>query len=197
VERFHRNLKDALRARLRTENWFDELPWVLLGIRTAPKEDLQTSSAELVYGGPLVVPGEFLSPQEPTALPEFLQKLRQTMSNLHPVPTSHHGPIASQVPKAVATCEFVFIRKGMLMRTLQRPYEGPFRVIARTDKTVTVLRGTSQDVVTLDRVKPAYTETLPRATYAQKAGQSPISNSVPVTTTRKGRPVNLPTRFRQ
>ena len=28
----------------------DELPWVLLGLRTAPKDDLHASTAELVYG---------------------------------------------------------------------------------------------------------------------------------------------------
>ena len=46
VERFHRHLKTS-------SNWSDELPWVLLGIRTTPKEYLETSSAELVYGAPL------------------------------------------------------------------------------------------------------------------------------------------------
>ena len=53
VERFHRHLKSALKARLTGPNWMDELPWVLLGIRTAPKEDIGCSSAELVYGAPL------------------------------------------------------------------------------------------------------------------------------------------------
>ena len=41
------------------QQWAQELPWVLLGIRTAPKEDLGCSSAELVYGAPVTVPGEF------------------------------------------------------------------------------------------------------------------------------------------
>jgi hypothetical protein len=35
---------------------------VLLGIRTSFKEDLQASVAELVYGEPLRIPGEFLTP---------------------------------------------------------------------------------------------------------------------------------------
>ena len=39
VERFHRHLKEALRARLTDANWIDVLPWVLLGIRMAPKAD--------------------------------------------------------------------------------------------------------------------------------------------------------------
>ena len=60
VEHFHRHLKSALHAQLLRPNWQDELPWVLLGIRTAPKEDLGTSSAELVYGSPLMVRGNFL-----------------------------------------------------------------------------------------------------------------------------------------
>ena len=61
VKRFHRHLKAALRARLTGPNWSNELPWVLLGIRTAPKEDLGCSSAEMVYGAPLTVPGDFIS----------------------------------------------------------------------------------------------------------------------------------------
>ncbi|GFR69708.1 transposon Ty3-G Gag-Pol polyprotein [Elysia marginata] len=41
VERFHRTLKAALKTRLKGPNWADELPWVLLGLRTVPMEDLQ------------------------------------------------------------------------------------------------------------------------------------------------------------
>ena len=50
IERHHRHLKTALKARLDNENWVDELPIVLLGIRAAPKEDIGCSAAELVYG---------------------------------------------------------------------------------------------------------------------------------------------------
>ena len=45
IERFHRSLKAALRARLTMPNWIEELPWVMLGLQTAPKEDLGTSVA--------------------------------------------------------------------------------------------------------------------------------------------------------
>ena len=38
VERVHRQLKDALRAREAGADWPDHLPWVLLGLRAAPKE---------------------------------------------------------------------------------------------------------------------------------------------------------------
>jgi hypothetical protein len=39
VERFHRHLKDALLARCTAVHWVDHLPWVLLGLRAAAKED--------------------------------------------------------------------------------------------------------------------------------------------------------------
>ena len=49
VERFHRQLKVALKAQAHPEHWTDALPMVLLGIRTALKEDIQCTAAELVY----------------------------------------------------------------------------------------------------------------------------------------------------
>ena len=58
VERFHRTLKDALKCAARTsKSWKQSLPWVLLGIRNAPKLDRETSTAEVVFGVPLRVPG--------------------------------------------------------------------------------------------------------------------------------------------
>ncbi|KAJ8400285.1 hypothetical protein AAFF_G00399790 [Aldrovandia affinis] len=59
-ERFHCSMKAALRASLKDDSWCDWLPWVLPGIRTAPKDDLQSSSAELVYRQPLRMPGGFI-----------------------------------------------------------------------------------------------------------------------------------------
>jgi transposase InsO family protein len=64
VERFHRRLKDALRARLAGSDWPTHLPWVLLGLRVAPREDSGISAAELVYGCALSLPGQFLSGSE-------------------------------------------------------------------------------------------------------------------------------------
>uniref|UniRef100_UPI00358DFA03 coiled-coil domain-containing protein 138 n=1 Tax=Myxine glutinosa TaxID=7769 RepID=UPI00358DFA03 len=56
-ERFHRSLKAALRASFHDGGWVDRLPWVLLGHRTAHKDDLRASAAELAFGQPLRVPG--------------------------------------------------------------------------------------------------------------------------------------------
>jgi transposase InsO family protein len=58
VERCHRQLKDVLPARSAANDWPDHLPWVLLGLRAAPKEDSAVSSADMVLGDPLVLPGQ-------------------------------------------------------------------------------------------------------------------------------------------
>jgi transposase InsO family protein len=59
IERFHRQLKSALKAHGASTHWVEALPLVLLSIRTAVKSDLQCSVAELVYGTTLRLPGEF------------------------------------------------------------------------------------------------------------------------------------------
>ncbi len=65
VERVHRQLKDALRARGAGPAWHSHLPWVLLGLRAVPKEDPAVSSAELITGTPLVLPGQLLHGPNP------------------------------------------------------------------------------------------------------------------------------------
>ena len=38
--------------------WLDHLPWALLGIRAAPKEDSAVSSAEAIFNTPLTIPSQ-------------------------------------------------------------------------------------------------------------------------------------------
>jgi hypothetical protein len=78
VERFHRRLKDSLRARLVGGDWPDHLPWVLLGLRAAPREDSVVSAAELVYGSPLSLPGQFLTAAKPPPS-SFVRQLQSTV----------------------------------------------------------------------------------------------------------------------
>ena len=62
VERFHRQLKAALRARCSGADWLEHLPWVLLGLRTAPKEEAGVSAAEAAYGHSLMLPSQLQPP---------------------------------------------------------------------------------------------------------------------------------------
>ena len=187
VERFHRHLKTSLKARLKSTNWREELPIVMLGIRTAVKEDLQCSPAELVYGTTLRLPGEFfnsshMTSPDPTSL---LDRLRETMRRQRPVPAQHHGPLrSSHIPDALHNATHVFVRHDATRGPLHRPYDGPFLVIERNDKYFTLSNNGRTDTVSIDRLKPAFIEQMPQAPPPAPA------------TTRSGRAVNVPARFR-
>jgi len=194
VERFHRHMKSSLRARLTGPNWVEELPWVLLGIRTSPKEDLGASSAELVYGTPLTVPGDFLaaptSSQNPAA---FLSGLQDTVRAFKPVPTSQHGTHTSSVPPDLHGSQYVFVRRDAHRSPLQRPYEGPYKVIQASPKVFTLDMGGRQEKVSVDRLKPAHldldqpvqvAQPRPRGRppRVQQSGAPPRTTSAPATT---------------
>lgn len=157
VERFHRHLKSALRARLTGPGWYDELPWVLLGIRTAPKDDLGSSAAELVYGSPLTVPGEFVNGHRVTEQThaQVLKRLRETVGSLVPQPTTWHSATPALVPPALASSKYVFLRRDAHRTPLQNPYEGPYRVIEHGDKFCKIDMGGRTETISVDRLKPA------------------------------------------
>ena len=157
----------------------DELPWVMLGIRTAPKEDLGTSSAELVHGAPLSVPGDFLAiPSHATSPATFLPALWDKVRHFAPVPTSHHGRVSPFMPPELSRSKFVFVRRGQ-QSPLKCPYEGPFKVLARDDKTFSLDYGGRLERVTIDRLKPAHLDI-----------DQPVRAAMPP---RRGRPPRRPT----
>ncbi|GFO43156.1 Pol polyprotein [Plakobranchus ocellatus] len=176
AERLHRTLKSALKARLQGPNWADELPWILLGLRTAPKEDIGSSAAELVYGIPLTVPGEFIDPFA-KCVPSGIGRdsCYRNIKNLSPLPTVHHNLWAqSHVPKSLRDSKFVFIRHDGHRGPLQRPYDGPFQVVASGDKTFRIMVGDREEIISVNRLKPAHID---------------LTNPVPVAQPpRRGRP---------
>ena len=167
-ERFHRSMKAALRASLKDGNWVDRLPWVMLGLRTAPKEDLQASSAELVYGQPLRVPGDFVP--DTTVSWSAAQQRATLLDNAKifaPVPTSQHSIPRSHIPVKLHSAGYVFIRQDAHRGPFQRPYDGPFRVIEAGPKTFIVDIGGKPEHVSVDRLKPAHLD-LTRPTEVAK-----------------------------
>jgi transposase InsO family protein len=172
VERLHRTMKAALMCH-GDESWSDNLPAVLLGLRCHFKEDLGATPAELVYGEPIRVPGEFLSPTTPcTNTPEFLHQLRQQISKLQPAAPSRHSAQKVFVFKELASASHVFLRTDSLRAALQPPYTGPHEVLSRTDKTFKLLVNRKAVVVSADRLKPAFT--LPPDTPVRLAEPDPL-----------------------
>lgn len=73
------------------QEWVDVLPVVLLGLRSCYKEDIRASAAELLYGRPLRVPGEFFDHEDMPQNPQyFVEPFRRMMQQIEPSPTAHH-----------------------------------------------------------------------------------------------------------
>jgi hypothetical protein len=114
VERFHCQLKEALRSRNYGAAWAAHLPWVLMGLRVVPKEDSGLSSAELVYGQPLRLPGQptlSTTPVAKGALPTLL-----SMEVGHP----------SQVPDQLVGATHVYVRNGPKPSLFSPLYSDPY-----------------------------------------------------------------------
>lgn len=160
VERFHRQLKAALAAKLDRQHWVEKLPLVLLGLRSTVKEDLGFSAAEMVYGSTVRLPGEFFSDQTPSAptASDHIEKLRAWLAQLRPTaPRIARNRKVFTFPD-MDSATHVFVRHDATKPPLTPPYDGPFKVLGRTNKTITIdVRG-KREVVAVDRAKPAHIE---------------------------------------
>ena len=162
VERFHRSLKNALKCRMQGPNWASELPWVLLGLRSTPKEDISASTAELLYGTPLVLPCSFWPSEETTSRQDMLQFLRQaseTVAKLVQPPKVRRKETVF-IPASLESCAHVFIRDDKVKPPLTPPYSGPFKVLERGELSFKVQIGEKSDWVSIARLKPAFTDIL-------------------------------------
>ena len=206
IERFHRHLKSALKAQPQPEHWIDSLPLVLLGIRTAVKDDLHCTTAELVYGTSLRLPGEFFTPSNDDSVDpaSYVAKLKTTMQNLQATPTRRSQRPNSHISDALLSASHVFVRHDAVRTPLQQPYDGPYRVIKRTDKYFTLQIKGRQNTVSIDRLKPAHLErehtpTLPPTTMSTHSSPTTATHNPPpavstpeARTTRSGRRVHWP-----
>lgn len=206
VERFHRSLKTSIKTRLQSPNWINELPWVMLGLRTAPKEDLGLSSAELVFGEALTVPGEFIpSDTSPWDANHFLQTTANRLSNGPQTAqkTSLHRTLTTHMPISLQNAKFVFVRIDAHRGPLQRPYSGPYEVVKPGTKTFVIKMGGRDETVSVDRLKPAHIDGASHMTPlgTRRRGRPPSSPNIdtgpsqPSTRTSSGRVIHKPSRF--
>ncbi|XP_076237122.1 uncharacterized protein LOC143180944 [Calliopsis andreniformis] len=147
IERWHRSLKTAIMCH-NNPQWVDTLPTVLLGLRTSFKEDLQAFAAEMLY--------ETDSSPYP-----FMDKFRQYIRNIKPVPTAHHSKRTPFTHKTLYTCSHVFVRVDSARKPLEPPYEGPFQILESTTDHIFKIdyKGRETNIST-ERFKPAFMETI-------------------------------------
>ena len=198
VECFYCQLKAALKASLDPTNWVDMLPMVLLKIRTCLKQDLKSSTAELVYGTTLRLPGHFFQSTTTQLDPvTYVTRLSTAMQQLQPLKVRQQSPRKSHVIEDFQTCTHMFVRHDAVKKPLRQPYDGPFKVIKRQDKHFTLDVKGSQSVISIDHLIPAHLEEQTiTATYSK---DEPLPVTAPSLSsprvTRSGRQVHWPKKF--
>ena len=145
VERFHRQMKESLKARGAGNAWLEHLPWVMLGLRSAPKEDSAVSSAEVLYGTPLVLPGQA----------QDVAEKRLPKCKLKAIPLRGRSYKAEEDPKDILDrADMVYVRRGMAGGPLKESYAGPYTVLRRAEKVYELKIGDRVETVSTDRLKP-------------------------------------------
>lgn len=160
IERLHRTLKSAIMAQ-EDEHWTNKLPIILLGLRSSFKPDIESTSAELVYGTTLRLPGELFINEDITLSPnDFVKRFTAGMRDIQPTKVNHHNtsfkPFISQ---DLAASTHVFIRDDTVRPALKQPYDGPFKVKKRFEKYYIVIRNNKENKISIDRLKPAFFNT--------------------------------------
>ena len=120
-----------------------------LGLRSAPKEESGVSSAELLYGSPLALPGQFIAAEEPP-IADLLRQLRAT----GPLPTRPlPAPSPTPPPEALLSVLYVFVHRLAAAGPLAPQYAGPYLVVDRGPKTFKLQMGGKVEVISVDRLK--------------------------------------------
>ena len=159
------------------------------------------------------LPGQFVSPiNDPELNPkDYVHRLKRIMGQIAPTPTRPHTRHV-QIHKDLSSCTHVFVRCDHVLKPLDPPYRGPYRVLDRTDKFYKLDMDGKCDTVSLDRLKvaylddsPAHSPPMPHPSVATSIPSwltptetVPLDQSVkPQKTTRSGRRVHWPAHLTQ
>ena len=146
VERQHRRLKQALKARSDNarKTWLKDLPLVLLGLNTAISDDVHLSAAQIVYGRQLAIPNCI-----------FDQNFDLSEYSL---PERRFSRSSTFVPRELKTCKYIWLQRGIPASNMQRPYVGPYKVLDRSFEkhTIRIFVNNKLETVAMERVKPAF-----------------------------------------
>jgi hypothetical protein len=161
-----------LRARVASTDWFIHLPLVMLGIRSAWRPDSELP-AEAVYGTQPLLPGQFLTAEDPPP-PSFLSDLQQLLANRKTPPTAHHNtPAPLQLPGDLLQARHVLVRKDGHVPPLAAAYDGPFLVLERSLRTFKLQIGNKEENVSTLRLKACFSPPDVQVAQPPKRGRPP------------------------
>ncbi|XP_066950684.1 uncharacterized protein [Macrobrachium rosenbergii] len=142
-------------ARCTAQNWKFQLPWVLLGLRSAPRADGTPSAAEKTYGESLVVLGELVTEDRHNP---SLQRLHDVVGRFAPCKRPYTDRSTTFTLPGLPSTTHIFVRDDAVCPPLTRPYRGPFRVLERNSKAFLLALPGRNDWVSIDWLKPALLE---------------------------------------
>ena len=142
VKRFHYSMKNSFRAHCVDGSWNQQLPWVLLGLWTTPKEGIGLSAVEMVSGTTLCLPGEFLTGSRAAIDRVFLP----APPGIQFVCSYTACPRCCSYFKGedlcLQTCSHGFVHRDGHVPPLSPLYTGPFLVLQCSLKTFQLQVGT-------------------------------------------------------
>ena len=104
----------------------ENLGLVMLGLRSALRDDSSCSAVELTIGTKVRLPGEFFeevnSKQTAQYISAYTQILSKCVNDLGYTKPRHPNNRATFVDPDLDTCSHVFIRNDTVRGPLQRPY---------------------------------------------------------------------------
>jgi hypothetical protein len=166
-----------------------------LGLRTAWRDDLQATTAELIYGQTLRLPEEFFNPRKSRLSdPEFIQQFRKLMNDLRP--TSSHGNKQIFTFRDLETCSHGFLRHDAVKPPLQPACDGPYKALHRDHRTFRLLLNGRPTSVWTDRLKPAYANEDPPQPISTPPNTATNTTDTNTKQTRSGRNIQRHVRFR-
>ena len=126
------------------------------------KEDLQGSSAELLFGQCLRLPGDLISPtheNQNASSSDIINSMRAFTESLHPTSTRVEQKKSNFLPKTLNDCTHIFIKDDPIHPNLCHAYSGLYLVINRNNDVFKVIKRGKLISVGINNVKPGFIHT--------------------------------------
>jgi hypothetical protein len=157
VERSHRTLQQCLRTLGESQCWESSLPLALLAMRTTTSAATQFPPSQLVFGGSVRIPADFLLPQtlaSPLSTHDFAQRILQRAQQLLHIADDNQK--SRPYTSVQALPHWVWLRQpATLGGSLKSPFTGPYQVLRQDNTVVTISVNGKPSKVSVDRLKPA------------------------------------------
>ena len=196
LERQHRVLKQALRGT--GTSWTLKLPSLLMALRMLPSSNGLSPFFAVTGTHPMMPIPQPALPVDESFLNKLNSLIESQLQKSRTLPAVLPTP-ALEIPPQLKDASHVWLRVDRVRKSLEAPYQGPYRLTRINGKTATICINNSEQTVSVDRLKKATIrrpdDLLSRCpTLSDSRPHSPDSPSVPEktpTVTRSGRSVRF------